>query len=84
MKREQIAELYKKYELTQDDVYKHKHYLIITRSGIEKIQALAKVDVKFEVIRCEPDYAVFKAYNDNLQTFGSAKYGDFKTGNTNS
>lgn len=84
MKREQIAELYKKYELTQDDVYKHKHYLIITRSGIEKIQALANVDVKFEVIRCEPDYAVFKAYNDNLQTFGSAKYGDFKTGNTNS
>jgi hypothetical protein len=84
MNRDKIADLYKKYDLTQDDVFKHKHYLIITRSGIEKIQALEKIDVKFEVIRCEPDYAVFKAYNDTLQTFGSAKYGDYKTGNTGS
>ena len=75
MNRERLAELYKEYNLSADDVYKHKHYLIITRSGIEKIQALANIDVKFEVIRCEPDYAVFKAYNDKLQTFGSAKYG---------
>ena len=37
--REKIAELYKKYNLTAEDVYKHKHYLIITRSGIEKIMA---------------------------------------------
>ena len=84
MNRERLTELYKDYNLSADDVYKHKHYLIITRSGIEKIQALANLDVKFEVIRCEPDYAVFKAYNDKLQTFGSAKYGDFKSGNTQS
>ncbi len=75
MNREKIAELYKKYQLTENDVFKHKHYLIITRSGIEKIQALENIEVNYEVVRCEPDYAVFKAYNSKLQTFGSAKYG---------
>ena len=84
MNRDKIAELYKKYGLNTDDIFKHKHYLIITRSGIEKIQAIDKIEVNYEVIRCEPDYAVFKAYNSNLQTFGSAKYGEYKTGNTNS
>ena len=84
MNRDKIKELYEKYELTPEDVFKHKHYLIVTRSGIEKIMALESIKVNFEVIRCEPDYAVFKAYNDKLETFGSAKYGDYKTGNTNS
>ncbi|NQY42964.1 MAG: hypothetical protein HRT87_06465 [Legionellales bacterium] len=86
MNRERLTELYKKYNLTKDDVFKHKHYLIITRSGIEKIQAIEQINVSFEVIKCEPDFAVFKAINmkTKLETFGSAKYGDFKTGNTNS
>jgi len=84
MNRERLAELYKKYNLTTEDVYKHKHYLIITRSGVEKIMSIDKIKVNYEVIRCEPDFAVFKAYNDKLQTFGSAKHGDFKNGNTQS
>jgi len=86
MNREKLTDLYKRYELNKDDVFKHKHYLIITRSGIEKIQGIEQIPVKFDVIRCEPDYAVFKATNPktSLETFGSAKYGDFKTGNTNS
>ena len=86
MKRERLAELYKKYDLTTDDVFKHQHYIIITRSGIEKIQGIEKINVNFEVIRCEPDFAVFKAINtqSKLETFGSAKHGDFKNGNTNS
>ena len=86
MNVEKLKDLYKKYELTKDDVFKHKHYIIITRSGIEKIQGVEQIPVKFQVVRCEPDYAVFKAVNpkSGLETFGSAKYGDFKTGNTNS
>lgn len=85
MNRERIADLYKKYELTKDDVFKHQHYLIITRSGIEKIQALEKIDVNYEVVKCEPNFAAVKAYNDKLQTFGSAIKGEsFKDGNTNS
>ena len=77
MNVEKLKDLYKKYELTKDDVFKHKHYIIITRSGIEKIQGVEQIPVKFQVVRCEPDYAVFKAVNpkSGLETFGSAKYG---------
>ena len=39
MDREKLGKLYKKYELSQYDVFKHKHYLIITRQGVDKIQA---------------------------------------------
>jgi hypothetical protein len=85
MNRERITELYKKYELTKNDVFKHQHYLIITRSGIEKIQAIEKIDVNYEVVKCETNFAAVKAYNDKLQTFGSAIKGEsFKDGNTNS
>jgi len=84
MNKEKLTVLYKKYELEKSDVFKHQHYLIITRSGIEKIQAVAKIKVNFDVIKCERDFCVIKAYNDKLETFGSALKGDFKTGNCNS
>jgi len=85
MNRERITELYMKYELTKEDVFKPQHYLIITRSGIEKIQAIEKIDVNYEVVKCETNFAAVKAYNDKLQTFGSAIKGEsFKDGNTNS
>ena len=85
MNRERLAELYKKYELTKEDVFKHQHYLIITRSGIEKIQGIEKINVNFDVVKCEHNFAAVKAYNDKLQTFGSAFKGEtFKDGNTNS
>ena len=29
MNKEKITELYRSFELTKDDVFKHKHYLII-------------------------------------------------------
>tara|TARA_R100001086_G_scaffold91296_1_gene45187 strand:- start:1093 stop:1464 length:372 start_codon:yes stop_codon:yes gene_type:complete len=84
MNREKLTEMYKKYDLTKDDVFKHKHYLIITRSGIEKIQGIENIKVNFDVIKCEKDFAVVKAYNDTLETFGSAYKGDYPIGNTNS
>lgn len=84
MNRDKIKDLYAKYELTPEDVFKHQHYLIITRSGIEKIQALEKIKVSYDVIKCEPNFAAVKAYNDKLETFGSALKGaTFKDGNTN-
>ena len=87
MNRDKLAELYKKYELTKDDVYKHQHYIIITRSGIDKIQAKEKIFINYEVINCEPKFAVVKANaekeNAKIQTFGSALKGDtYKDGNT--
>jgi hypothetical protein len=89
MNKEKLTVLYKKYNLTKDDVFKHQHYLIITRSGIDKIQASAKIFVSYEVINCEKDFCVVKASAKHLElsieTFGSALKGaDFKTGNTNS
>lgn len=75
MKNEIIKKLYNEYELTKDDVYQHKHYNIITRAGIEKIQAKAKIVIDYQVIKCEHDYCAIKATSDNVQTFGSAKYG---------
>ena len=50
MDREKLITLYKKYELTETDVYKHKHYVIITRQGIEKIAAKENIAISYEVI----------------------------------
>jgi len=92
MDREKLVELYKKYELTKNDVYKHQHYVIITRAGIEKIMAKENISITYEVVRCEPKFAVFKANafintkpNTIIETFGSALKGDnYKDGNCNS
>jgi hypothetical protein len=89
MKTERLKELYKKYDLTKDDVYKHQHYIIITRSGIDKIQAVEQMYINYDVIKCEPNFAVVKANakkgEAGIETFGSALKGaSFKDGNTNS
>ena len=77
MNKEKLKDLYLKYGLTKDDVFKHQHYVIITRSGIEKIQGQADINVEFEAEVLERAYAVIKAttYIDAkkvVQTFGSA------------
>jgi hypothetical protein len=79
MKRDEIGVLYKKYELTEQDIFKHKHYLIITRQGIDKIQAKEKIFISYEAVTSEPEFCVVKASAQKdeakIQTFGSAKYG---------
>ena len=89
MKTEKIKEMYHNYGLTPDDVFKHQHYVILTRSAIEKIQALESIDVRFEVVKCDTNFAAVKAIatkNDKtIETYGSALKGNtFKDGNTNS
>lgn len=89
MKKDKLMELYKKYSLDKDDFFKHQHYTIITRQGIDKIQALEQMSVSYEVVQCAPNYAVFKAYAEKdgkkIETFGSALKGEnYKDGNTNS
>tara|TARA_R110001592_G_scaffold151790_2_gene378618 strand:+ start:182 stop:565 length:384 start_codon:yes stop_codon:yes gene_type:complete len=89
MNRDKLLELYKKYDLTKEDVFKHQHYVIITRTGIDKIQAIEQIDIHYEVVKCETNFAVFKAHaqkeNKKIQTFGSAIKGtNFKDGNCNS
>lgn len=92
MNREKLLELYKKYDLQKDDVYKHQHYVIITRQGIEKIQAKESITITYDVVKCETNFAVFKASaylsakpNTILETFGSALKGaNYKDGNCGS
>ena len=92
MDRNKLVDLYKKYELEKTDVFKHQHYVIITRQGIEKIAAKENITINYEVIKCEPKFAVMKATayiatkpNANIETFGSALKGDnYKDGNCNS
>ena len=89
MNKDKLMELYKKYNLDKTDFFKHQHYTIITRQGIDKIQAHEQMNVAYEVIRCETNFAVFKASAEKdgkkIETFGSALKGEgYKDGNTNS
>jgi hypothetical protein len=88
MNTEKIKEKYHHYKLEKEDIFKHQHYLIITRSGIEKIQAIENIVINYDVINCEANFCVVKATANkrdaSIQTFGSALKGEtFKDGNTN-
>ena len=87
-KRDKIVKLYKRYMLDAEDVYKHNHYTIITRSGIEKIQAFENIKIDYDVITCEPSFATIKATASKeeatIQTFGSALHGTGGSGNCTS
>ena len=89
MNRDKLVELYKKYDLTKDDVFKHQHYVIITRTGIDKIQGIEKIKIEYDCIKTEPNFASLKATATKgdayIETFGSALKGDnYKDGNCNS
>ena len=92
MNRDRLVELYKKYELSKDDVYKHQHYVIITRAGIEKIQSKERISISYDVVECKTNFAVVRAKafliinpEHPIETFGSALKGtNFKDGNCNS
>lgn len=88
MKTEKLAALYKKYDLSKDDVFKHQHYIIITRSGVDKIQAAEKIDINYEVVECQSNFCVVKATasvgDTKIETFGSALKGTtHRDGNCN-
>jgi len=91
-KRETLINLYKKYGLEKEDVFKHQHFTIITRSGIEKIIRAMNITVNYDVENSTPDYCLVKAYGTmgdvTIETLGSAKHGNTPTskgdGNTTS
>ena len=89
MNTERLKELYVEYELEKSDIFKHQHYVIITRSGIEKIQAKAGIKINYITEVLEKDFAVIKAIATKgdivLETYGSALKGaTHREGNTNS
>lgn len=77
-KQEMLRELYKKYGLHQEDTFKSPQgWTIITRSGIDKIQAEADIDIEYDVVEYSPgESAAVKAkakWGDRiLTTFGEA------------
>ena len=76
-KKDILNRLFIENNLTSEDVFSHQHYKIITRSGIEKIMANMEIYIEYQVIKCEPHFAVVKAKAEItdekfIQTFGSA------------
>lgn len=89
MNTDKLKELYSTYSLSKDDFFKHQHYTIVTRQGIEKIQAIEGINIKYEVIECTPNFAAVKATTSQngkyIETFASAVKGEsYKDGNTQS
>ena len=89
MNKEKLTELYHKYNLSKEDFFKHQHYTIITRTGVEKIEAQENIKINYESIKSEPNFAVIQAFGElndrKMETFGSALKGDnYKDGNCNS
>ena len=91
MDREKLKELYQYYSLQPSDIFTKnvggKSFTIIKRQGIEKIQSKEAINISYDVIKCETNFAVIKANayvshkpNDHIETFGSAlkgsKYND--------
>ena len=91
-KKQVLNNLYKKYGLEQEDVFKHQHFTIITRSGIEKIMRAMDIRITYDVITGESDFCLVKATGTmgdvTIETLGSAKHGNTPTskgdGNTTS
>jgi len=59
--RAELRQLFEANGLTKDHIFAHRHFVIVTRAGIEVIQAKQGLDVTFEVVKCEPDFVVMKA-----------------------
>lgn len=77
--KQKLNRLYQEYNLSSDDVFKHKlGFSIITRTGIEKIQAGIGLKVSYELERMSDDhkFVVIKAtgvFNDTfVQSYGEA------------
>ena len=77
-KAEQLNALYKQYNLTSDDYFKHKFYTIITRSGIDKIQAAAGIEISYKLQFNSQDtkHIIIQAFSKmgdvSIETFGES------------
>ena len=75
-KKDILNRLFVENNLTDEDVFKHKFYNIITRSGIDKIQATNDIKIKYELMFNSADlkYVIIKATgtmgDQVIETFG--------------
>lgn len=77
-KREQLNKLYEKYGLTPEDIFKNpsQGWTIITRSGIDKIQAATDINIEYDVVSYDLQNIIIKAIaamgDKKIETFGEA------------
>lgn len=69
--------LFNQYGLGMDDIFRHQHFVIIKRAGIEKIMARAEIRIDYQVEACSRDHAAVRATatdpeGKQICTFGSA------------
>ena len=83
MNKKELTNIYRKYNLTEEDIFNDRRgFTIITLSGIHKIQLINKISVEYEVIVCSMDNVVIKGVSfmedqdgewiKQMETFGSA------------
>lgn len=77
--KQKLNRLYAEYNLSKDDVFKHKlGFSIITRTGIEKIQAGIGLNVSYEMVSMSDDHkfivikAVGKMDGTLVESYGEA------------
>ena len=75
-RKDLLRRLFIENNLTKEDVFKHKFYTIITRSGIDKIQAVQGIEIQYEIVNLSDDHkhclikALGKKGDKIIQTFG--------------
>lgn len=68
--RARLRQLFDENGLTPDDIFTHQHFTVITRHGIEKIQAKRGIEVEFNVESLQPDFIVIKAFGTMVEERG--------------
>ena len=48
--KKEMREMFEQYNLHQDDIFTHNHFVIIKRTGIEKIQAQMSIQIDYQEI----------------------------------
>tara|TARA_R110002020_G_scaffold358437_6_gene570748 strand:- start:1059 stop:1451 length:393 start_codon:yes stop_codon:yes gene_type:complete len=77
-KKDILRRLFIENNLVKENVFKHAHYTIITRAGIDKIQAAQKITISYELINLSNDHshclikATGKMGDNVIETFGEA------------
>jgi hypothetical protein len=77
-RKETLRRLFTSNNLVKEDVFKHAHYTIITRAGIDKIQAASKIIINYELVNLSDDHShcLIKATgimgDKSIETYGEA------------
>lgn len=77
-KKETLRRLFTENNLVAEDVFKHQHYTIITRAGIDKIQAASNIEIQYSLVNLSDDHShcLIKATgtmgDKTIETYGEA------------